>query len=266
MGASSGLSSSLAASVWRADELLRGAGGVVSSGHAALDAELPSGGWPLGALTELLQPAPDAPGTALLWPAVAARQQAQGGVLVLVSPPHEPFLPALAAAGVAVRRLLWLCGDTPAARLWCAEQALRCADVAAVLAWLPRARTAELRRLHLAAAQRADSLLFALRPEAAVGSASPAPLRLSVRLQASSETALAEGGAALQVDILKRRGPPLTAPVQLPAHDERLRAVLLASTRRRGWRGQKSAASQVLPFGARRPGDHDALDRLAVAA
>ena len=94
----SSLPSALGASVWRADELAGAAVGTVASGHAALDAELPGGGWPLGALIELLQPARDAPVWSLLLPAVVARQQASGGAVVLVNPPHEPFLPAFAAA------------------------------------------------------------------------------------------------------------------------------------------------------------------------
>ena len=45
--------------VWRADELATSLAGansrVLASGHAALDAELPGGGWPVGALIEVLQ-------------------------------------------------------------------------------------------------------------------------------------------------------------------------------------------------------------------
>ncbi|MDO5693251.1 MAG: translesion DNA synthesis-associated protein ImuA [Pseudomonadota bacterium] len=253
------------AGVWHADELTGGAGRTVTSGHAALDAQLPGGGWPLGALTELLQPTPDTPIWSLLLPAAAARQQASGGAVVLVNPPHEPFAPALAAGGLPAAALLWVRAGTPAGQLWATEQALRCADVVAVLAWLPRARPVELRRLHLAAAQRADSLLFALRPEGAANAASPALLRLRVAVAAGRQ----DGDApALHVDILKRRGPPLAAPVPLPAHAEGLRALLAASAQLR--RGAVAAGGHVLPFGVP-VGDDDqdqghVLDRLAVAA
>lgn len=269
------LSASARTPVWRADMLHAGASPrVAATGHAALDAELPGGGWPLGGLVELLQPTSDAPVWSLLLPAVVARQQASGGAVVLVNPPHEPFVPALAAGGLPPAPLLWLRADTPAAQLWSAEQALRCADVAAVLAWLPRARSAELRRLQLAAAQRLDSLLFALRPDAAAGTASPALLRLRVQVQVQTgRTGRAAGEApALRVDILKRRGPPLPAPLALPAHADRLRALLAASARRRGAATQP-VDDKVRPFGTRRGDDswydHDddqALDRLAVAA
>ena len=70
-----------------------------------------------------------------------------------------------------LQQRLGACGEAPAARLWACEQALRCAEVAAVLAWLPRARVGELRRLQLAAAQH-ESLLFVFRPESAAQAAS----------------------------------------------------------------------------------------------
>ncbi|HRN75184.1 MAG TPA: hypothetical protein PKW58_04890, partial [Ottowia sp.] len=202
MAVPSCLSSSLLTSVWRADELVRGAGEVVSSGHAALDAELPGGGWPLGALIELLQPSPTAAVWPLLWPALARRLQAgeagqarasvrnsrqaatastaRNSRVVVLNPPHEPCLPAFAAAGIPAAQLLWLAPSTPAEQLWAAEQALRCQDVAALVAWLPRVRVAELRRLQQAAAQT-GTLLFVLQPDGSVrDAATPARLRLRV--------------------------------------------------------------------------------------
>ena len=52
----------------------------------------------------------------------------------------QPFGPALIARGLPAGRLLWARTDALGARLWAVEQALRCASVAAVLAWLPAAR------------------------------------------------------------------------------------------------------------------------------
>lgn len=238
----------------------------VGTGHAALNAELPGAGWPLGALIELLQTQPDAAGFSLLLPAVVARVRGEGGAVVLVNPPHEPFLPALAAAGLAAPSILLVRAETPAAQLWSAEQALRCGDVAAVLAWLPCARSAQLRRLHLAAAQRLDSLLFALRPVQAADAASPALLRLRVSAQAAGP---GQSAPTLRVHILKRRGPPQHAPVSVPAHGEPLRA-LLAATARTPEGAAAPTGGTVLPFDPRLngadPGDRHALDRLAVAA
>ena len=277
------------AGVWQADALHAGAVAVVASGHAALDAELPGGGWPLGALIELLLAQPTAPLWSLLLPALVAHQRAHGGAVALVNPPHEPFLPALAAGGLATRALLWVRAGTPAAQLWASEQALRCADVAAVLAWLPQARMADLRRLHLAAALRPEALLLALRPEGAGAAASPAPLRLRLWGEA------AQASPALRVELVKRRGPPLPRPLWLPAQTPPLRALLAVGVGQPDPAcappGAAAAGAQVLPFdrafdsaldpafdsafdrtckhACDRPAGQDArhaLDRLAVAA
>jgi protein ImuA len=191
---------------------------VRATGDSALDAELPGGGWPVGALTEILQPPGVHSEWRLLLPALA-----QGGIgaVVLVAPPQSPFAPALAALGLLPQRLLWVKAQDAGARLWSCEQALRCADVAAVLAWLPLARSEQLRRLQMAAASY-SKLLFVMRPEAAQGEASPAALRLHVH---PSPVRLSDH---LQVNLLKRRGPPLAQPLQLPARSSRL-TLLLAS-------------------------------------
>ena len=248
--------------VWPADALAADDGGrTVSTAHPALDVQLPGGGWPLGALIELLQPAPDAPVWPLVLPALAARQHSAGGALALVGSPHEPFVPALMAAGVRADAVLWLRADAPSARLWLAEQALACADVAAVLAWLPRARSADLRRLHLAAARRGEGLLFALRPAEAAVSASPAPLRVQVDAEDGTPV------PTLRLHLLKRRGPPLAEPVLL-GRCAPLRDVLAASAAGQG----VSDADRAPPWAARagldvvRPEVGDAVVRLAVAA
>ena len=274
MGASS-LSPSLASSlsyaslpgVWHADELAGGSTQTIATGHARLDAELPGGGWPLGAMTELLQPMADGAVWSLLLPALAAHWQASGEAAVLVRPPHEPFIPALSAAGLPARAVLWVRAETATAALWAAEQALRCADVGSVMAWLPSVRTADLRRLQGAAARRAGSLLFVLRPEGAAASASPARVRVAVRA-----AGVREGAApCLQVNILKRRGPPLATPLFLNAQGGQVQALLAAASAQdhshdsAAERTVESTSAAVLPFAAQRESSY-ALDRLAVAA
>lgn len=204
--------------VWRVSDLA-GEDAALPSGHGTLDAQLPGGGWPVGSLVELLQDRPEAHVWQLVLPALATACACRPGPIVLVGPPHQPFGPALQAQGLPADRLLWIrCDQTPA-RLWAAEQALRCADVVAMLAWLPKVRSQELRRLHLAARQH-RKLLFVMREASAARQASPAPLRLVV-----------EGLEAMQLRIVKRKGPPLEQPLVLPALPERMRA-LLASRRR----------------------------------
>lgn len=206
------------ASLWSADTLAHAPARVLASGHTQLDAQLPGQGWPLGALIEVLQP----PGVhnewRLLLPALARTDPAQ--CVVVVGAPHGPFVPALMAHGLASHRLLWVAVDAAGARLWAAEQALRCADVAAVLVWLPQVRADTLRRLHLAAAEHAK-LLVALRPWAAHREASPATLRLGVRPQADQD--------GLAVELFKRRGPPLEHVLAVPALPRGLARLLVGA-------------------------------------
>lgn len=230
--------------VWRADALASatGSAGVVASGHAALDAQLPGGGWPLGALCEILQASSGQSEWRLLLPALrslcaptpswqvsathpAPTYRAAPIVLphvVLVGPPYAPFGPGLLAQGLDVQTLLWVKADTEAERLWAAEQSLRCAGVAALLVWLPKVRPEHLRRLHIAAHEHAK-LLFVMRPPSAQHASSPAPLRLLVTPVQADEDALA-------VQVFKRRGPPLEQTLLLPARPAQL-AVLLAVSR-----------------------------------
>jgi protein ImuA len=221
------------AGVWHAHALASPVQAVQASGDALLDAQLPGGGWPVGALVELLQPAGVHSEWRLLLPALA---RCGSGPVVLVAPPYLPFVPALSRLGLRAGRLLSVQPSAPAgrsiageaaSRLWTTEQVLRCAEVDAVLAWLPQARGEQLRRLHMAAADH-HKLLFVMRPESARAQASPAVLRLLVQpYGAASETAgrLMDG---LDIDILKRRGPPLRQSLQVQARSQRLGMLLAA--------------------------------------
>jgi len=271
------LSSAAGRGVWHADELGSADAQVVGTGHAALDAQLPGGGWPVGAMTELLQAAPEAHVWRLLLPALAHSVAIRGGPVVLIGPPYEPCGASLAAQGLPVEALMWVRSEAASARLWACEQALRCADVAAVVAWLPQARVGDLRRLQLAAAQH-EMLLFVCRPEAVAQSASPA--RLRIRAERCEDDA-----SQIALHILKRRGPPLAAPVVLPARNDRMAALLAAARLRRRLRLQQqgvavpaddAAQAQAQPHSQPHSatvvridawkGGRDALDRLAVVA
>ena len=221
------------AHVWRASELGGASLQTAASGYAALDAVLPGGGWPLGAMVELLQPQAGLHEWGLVAPALAALQaavvdQSAARLLVLVGAPHLPFGPALGARQIDMARLLCVQGKGTVGHapslLWATREALQCADVAAVLAWLPDARSAHLRRLQIAAHTH-HKLLFVFRPLRAQHESSPAPLRL--QLEGSTQT-----GGNLLVHVHKRRGPSLAAPVLLDTRLERLSALLDASRER----------------------------------
>jgi protein ImuA len=207
--------------VWCADQLAQAPARAVPTGHAPLDAQLPGGGWPLGGMIEVLQAFAALHVWQLVLPGLVQTVREQPGPVVLVDAPCQPFGPSLEGQGLPGERLLCVraaqaAAGGGAAALWAAEQALRCAEVAAVMAWLPQARSTDLRRLHMAAQQH-GRLLFVFRGLRAQREASPAMLRLRV-----------EGVDALHVQILKRRGPPLETPIDLPAHPARLAALLAA--------------------------------------
>jgi cell division inhibitor SulA/protein ImuA len=185
----------------RGDALAQVATASVPTGFAALDAELPGGGWPTGCLTELLPAHAGIGELRILGPALARLSHA-GKRLAWIAPPHLPYAPALDAAGIALAQLLIV--RTAAARdtLWATEQALASSACGAVLVWPGAVKYAELRRLQLAA-EKAGALTVLFRAPRVAGEASPAVLRL----------ALATAAGGLAVRILKRRGAVCEQPV-----------------------------------------------------
>lgn len=195
----------------------------LASGFPALDAELPGGGWPRGALTELLVGHDGIGELGLLLPALAMLTAADGCVL-LVAPPHAPHAPAWAAAGVRLDGLHLVFPRRPRDALWTAVEALRCGGVAATLLWLEsdaRAGLAmsSLRRLQVAAGEGAGAA-FCFRPAALAAQSSPAPLRLLLQ----------GAGRQLRISLLKRRGPPARQDILLDiARPARLNDALAGS-------------------------------------
>ena len=186
--------------LWRGDALARTTQEGVPSGFAELDAALPGGGWPRGALTELLYQTPGIGEVSLLLPALTGLS-AEAGWIALVAPPWLLHAPAWQA--VDLSRLL-VVHAAPREAAWACEQLLAGGSLATLLAWLPLADNPALRRLQLALEGR-PSLAFIFRSIAAARQASPAALRL---ILAAREQGLA-------VSLLKRRGPPLARPLSL---------------------------------------------------
>lgn len=195
--------------IWRGDSLNRAGTPTVPCGFPQVDAELPGGGWPAGALTEILPSHEGIGELRLLGPALAGLSR-RGLRLVWIAPPHLPYAPAFAAAGIDIANLVVVRTASPKETLWATEQALASNACGAVLAWLlvgpAGAKYAELRRLQIAAeGGRAPAFLFRV-PEAA-NESSPAPLRI----------ALGTSDGGLAVRVLKRRGAPLARPILLPS-------------------------------------------------
>ena len=211
--------------LWRAHQLGRGREAVQASGYSALDAELPGGGWPQRAITELLLSNAGRGEIRLLAP-VLARVGAAGRGVLLLGPPAEPCAEALAQLGLDLTRCVVIRGDD---LLWPLEQALRSGQVGAIVAWVPASLKGEsLRRLQLAA-QSHEGPAFVVRAAAAAAQPSPAPLRLALA---------GAGPDALAVRLLKRRGPALEQPVLLA-----LPPVLSRSARQRALTPRRTRAS-----------------------
>lgn len=163
------------------------------TGCAALDAVLPGGGWPLGALSEILVTRDGLGELGLVMPALAALTRRRRRI-AFVAPPYIPYAPALAAHGVDLTQIVDIAA-TDGDDAWSAEQCLRSGGCGAVLFWLPKADYAQLRRLQLAA-ETGGALGFVFRPAAAAHGASPAGLRLVVD----------SNGADTEIEVLKCRG------------------------------------------------------------
>ena len=187
-------------------------------------------------LTELLLAHPGVGEIRLLAPSLVATQAA-GRLVMLFDPPAALSAWALAPLGFDVAQLLVVntrARVIPGAdSLWAFEQALKSGHVGALVAWLPpRLRAERLRRLQLAA-QAHDGPAFVLREMA-----SPAtPQRRAV-----APGAAPAGADVLALHLLKRRGPPLAAPLQLA-----LPPVLSGVARQRAAAGVQGGAKVRAP-------------------
>jgi hypothetical protein len=188
--------------VWRGDQLAR-LEQTVASGFHDLDRALPGGGWPQTALTELLRDNEGIGELRLLLPALRRLAQA-GERIVLIAPPYFPYAPAFAAAGIDPTRMIVVRAEEDRNRWWAAEQVLRARGAGALLFWPAALGEQRLRRLQLAA-QEGNTPAFLFATTARAAQPSPAPLRIR----------LSPAGTRLRVEIFKRRGGTISAPLLL---------------------------------------------------
>ncbi|MEZ5703191.1 MAG: hypothetical protein R3E42_16370 [Burkholderiaceae bacterium] len=114
------------------------------------------------------------------------------------------------------KQLVWIQAETPAERLWSAEQLIKANACGALIAWLPQVRAEQIRRLQVLAAG-CEAPVFVCRPASAVKQSSAAPLRLLARTGLDWE---------LLVEVFKRKGPPLEATLRLPSVPAGLQSIL----------------------------------------
>ncbi len=187
--------------VWRGSHAPRGGHGL-SSGYPELDRHLPGGGWPLGALTEILTEQYGIGELRLLMPALARlsteeeqHDYREPGWIAWVAPPFQPYPPALQQCGIDLSRMLIVRPASAGEILWSAEQALSSGTCAAVLFWPERLDDQASRRLQLAA-EKGHSWAVAFRPMAARRQPSAAALRIELH----------GNGRGTRIHIVKSRG------------------------------------------------------------
>lgn len=147
----------------------------------------------MGALTEIVAPVQGIGELRLLLP-LMQRIAEDGRRIVWVSPPFEPYAPALVQAGVEIGRMLVLTVTNRRQDLgWALELLMRHSDTGLVLAWPQALPPPVWRRLQLAAAEgHSLGVMFSRN----VSDGTMAALRLSIEAW--------EGG--LDLRILKARG------------------------------------------------------------
>jgi len=176
----------------------------LSTGHASLDKALPGSGWPLGAITELVNDTAGCGELSLLLPALA-RLSRENQWISMIDPPWIPYPPALHGHGLVLEKLLLIRTQNRRESLWACEQVVRGLSGGAVLAWPGALSFSELRRLQLAAGHT-QKAVFLFHDRKAANTSSPAALRLQ----------LTADDGDLQIRVLKCRG-------QRPASGIRIR-------------------------------------------
>lgn len=194
----------LSAQVWRGDQVASAGGDTLPTGFATLDAELPGGGWPRGAITEIMPRVQGIGELRVLLPAME-RLTTRGEWVALIAPPYIPYAPALERMGIDLRQLMVLETRALKDQWWAAEQALRAGSLGMVMFWPESVDDRLLRRLQTAA-RTGNAAGFIFTAPAHAAQPSPAPLRI----------ALSAAGNALEVTLLKRRGRLLAQPICIP--------------------------------------------------
>lgn len=192
--------------LWRASELASFHTSTCRTGHPQLDKELPNQGWPRSVLVEMLLQQAGIGEMQLLKPVLAELSRKRQ--LVFINPPYLPYAMTCQAWQIKAQHLLCLRPSSSADALWAAEQVLRSGCCAALLLWQSNIRSEALRRLHLLA-QSSDTWIWLLRPLANQLDTSPAALRLALR----------SAPQGIQLEIIKRRGPPCDVPLLIPLAD-----------------------------------------------
>lgn len=179
----------------------------LSTGIASLD-ELLNGGWPLGALIDLLPRRGGIGEISLLLPALQHYCR-ENQLLVWLNPPCQPCAQTLADCGLNLQQLLVVYTRNRCEWLWTAEQCIR--GNALLLAWAGRQSMTynALRKLQLAAV---DSGMPAFLFNSPRTLAAPSPAVLRLELDSRDHYRL------LTLHKLRGKAPGAQLRIALPHH------------------------------------------------
>ncbi|MHB8970161.1 MAG: ImuA family protein [Pirellulaceae bacterium] len=175
----------------------------ISSGCAALDALLPWGGLPRGALIECLERDEGVGGAGTLALLLARQAALEGGAIVILDPRHWFYPPAAVLLGMDLAAMLVIRAAQAGDQLWALDQCLRCPAVAAVWAPLEHLGPRDFRRLQLAA-ESGGGLGLLVRCSAARNQPSWSDLQLLIQPQACG-AADVRSGRRLHVELTRCR-------------------------------------------------------------
>jgi len=192
--------------IWRGNELSGVALSSIPSGFAELDCELPGGGWPRGALTEILYDREGIGEVSLLAPALTKLSREEAWV-AFVDPPYLPYAPALAGSNIDLSKIVLVRTRSSNEGMWAMEQALRSGSCTAVLGFMPHCNERGLRRMQ-AAAEAGKCLAVCFAHSHHASRASPAALRVKLAPQRQGTL----------VQIIKRRGGGWAPTLNLSLH------------------------------------------------
>ncbi len=188
----------------------------VSTGVVAVDRLLPHRGLRGGTLVEWIADGAGSGASVLPVVALGQLQRASGGATVVVDRGGRFYPPAASAWGVDLEQTMVIRPTSEADELWAIDQAMRCPDVAAVLAWPAKLDSFTFRRLQLAA-ETSGAVGLLVRPSRAQRDPTWATARLMISplpTNTGKENELPTSWR-LGVTVLKSRGLLVGKQVQL---------------------------------------------------
>ena len=180
--------------IWSGNQSTITTRAVVPTGFDELDQCLPGGGWPLGAITEILVKGINYSPLWLIAPALSVLSK-QARWQTWIAPPHIPFAPALNDNGIELSRMLLVRPSRQQDALWAAEESLRSGGCSVVLFWTQHLGRIPLHRLQLAA-ERSKTWMIYFCTGRTVDSHTSAALRIQCQPNPDG----------IQLNILKCRG------------------------------------------------------------